>query len=137
MHRNVLPIPNVPPIGLTTFDAKDPDTKFPPIRPVRPPTGAPNVLIAAGVFTRRTESRSTATTFSDCRRRMWKAQVKFLRVSIRYAWSSHTTAAALPRGARYLCSSTERKPARAALSKRSHLLLERSPWTWDMKLDRQ
>ena len=30
---------------MTTFDAKDPDTTFPPIEPLRPPTGAPNVLI--------------------------------------------------------------------------------------------
>jgi arylsulfatase len=30
---------------LTTYDAKDPDTKYPPIEPLRPPTGAPNVLI--------------------------------------------------------------------------------------------
>ena len=41
IQRSVLPIPDVTPIGLTTFDAKDPDTKYPPIRPVRPPTGAP------------------------------------------------------------------------------------------------
>jgi hypothetical protein len=27
------------------YDAKDPDAKFPPIRPVRPPVGAPNVLM--------------------------------------------------------------------------------------------
>ena len=31
--------------GLTTYDAKDPNTKYPPIVPLRPPTGAPNVLI--------------------------------------------------------------------------------------------
>jgi arylsulfatase len=30
---------------LTTYDAKDPDTKFPPITQLRPPKGAPNVLI--------------------------------------------------------------------------------------------
>jgi arylsulfatase len=30
---------------LITYDAKDPDTKFPPIEPLRPPKGAPNVLI--------------------------------------------------------------------------------------------
>jgi arylsulfatase len=30
---------------LTTFDAKDPDTTYPPIEPLRPPAGAPNVLI--------------------------------------------------------------------------------------------
>ena len=31
--------------GLTTYDAKDPDTSFPPIEPLLPPEGAPNVLI--------------------------------------------------------------------------------------------
>src|SRR6478736_6417998 len=45
VQRNVLPIPDVTPIGLTTFDAKDPDTKYPPIRLLRPPAGAPNVLV--------------------------------------------------------------------------------------------
>src|SRR6188472_2343964 len=45
IQRSVLPIPDVTPIGLTTFDAKDPDTKYPPIRPISPPAGAPNVLI--------------------------------------------------------------------------------------------
>src|SRR4026208_1474068 len=45
IQRSVLPIPDVPPIGLTTFDAKDPDTKYPPIRPIFPPAGAPNVLV--------------------------------------------------------------------------------------------
>jgi arylsulfatase len=45
IQRSVLPIPDVTPIGLTTFDAKDPDTKYPPITPLRPPTGAPNVLV--------------------------------------------------------------------------------------------
>jgi Sulfatase len=44
-QRSVLPIPDRKPIGLTTYDAKDPDTKFPPISPLRPPVGAPNVLI--------------------------------------------------------------------------------------------
>jgi arylsulfatase A-like enzyme len=43
--RQVLPIPDRKPVGLTTYDAKDPGTKFPPIQPLRPPTGAPNVLI--------------------------------------------------------------------------------------------
>ena len=31
--------------GLVTYDAKDPDTKFPPIEQLRPPKGAPNVLL--------------------------------------------------------------------------------------------
>jgi arylsulfatase A-like enzyme len=43
--RAVLPIPHRPGVGLTTFDAKDPDTSFPPIEPLTPPAGAPNVLI--------------------------------------------------------------------------------------------
>src|SRR6478752_4456860 len=45
VQRSVLPIPDVTPPGLTTFDAKDPDTKYPPIRQLRPPAGAPNVLV--------------------------------------------------------------------------------------------
>ena len=32
-------------VGVTTYDAKDPATKYPPIEPLRPPKGAPNVLI--------------------------------------------------------------------------------------------
>jgi arylsulfatase len=40
-----LPIPDRQHVGLTTYDAKDPDTKFPPIRDIQPPAGAPNVLI--------------------------------------------------------------------------------------------
>jgi len=45
IQRTVLPIPDQPHVGLTTYDAKDPDTKYPPIRELRPPQGAPNVLI--------------------------------------------------------------------------------------------
>jgi arylsulfatase len=41
----MLPIPDRPSPGLTTYDAKDPDTAFPPIEPLLPPEGAPNVLI--------------------------------------------------------------------------------------------
>ena len=43
--RNVLPIPAKQRTGLITYDAKDPDTKYPPIEQLRPPKGAPNVLI--------------------------------------------------------------------------------------------
>ena len=43
--RTMLPIPDRPSPGLTTYDAKDPDTAFPPIEPLVPPVGAPNVLI--------------------------------------------------------------------------------------------
>jgi arylsulfatase len=43
--RATLPIPDRPAPGLTTYDAKDPDTSYPPIEPLLPPAGAPNVLI--------------------------------------------------------------------------------------------
>ena len=43
--RTMLPIPDRPATGLITYDAKDPDTAFPPIEPLLPPEGAPNVLV--------------------------------------------------------------------------------------------
>ena len=43
--RTMLPIPDRPAPGLTTYDAKDPDTAFPPIEPLTPPEGSPNVVI--------------------------------------------------------------------------------------------
>jgi arylsulfatase len=43
--RSVLPVPDRPHVGLTTYDATDPDTAYPPIREIRPPDGAPNVLV--------------------------------------------------------------------------------------------
>jgi arylsulfatase len=45
MQRDVLPVPDRPHEGLITYDAKDPATSFPPIEPLRPPAGAPNVLV--------------------------------------------------------------------------------------------
>ena len=44
-QRTILPIPDKQHVGVTTYDAKDPDTKFPPIERLRPPQGAPNVLV--------------------------------------------------------------------------------------------
>ena len=38
-QRTSLPNPDIPPPGLTTYDAKDPDTTYPPIVPLRPPAG--------------------------------------------------------------------------------------------------
>ena len=43
--RAMLPIPDRAASGLTTYDAKDPETAYPPIEPLLPPAGAPNVLI--------------------------------------------------------------------------------------------
>jgi hypothetical protein len=39
LSRDNLPTPDIPPAGLTTYDAKDPDTSFPPVDPLRPPEG--------------------------------------------------------------------------------------------------
>ncbi len=42
LNRTILPIPEPKHVGLTTYDAKDPDTRYPPIRRCgrlsRPPT---------------------------------------------------------------------------------------------------
>src|SRR5262245_48921905 len=43
--RSALPIPDRPHVGLTTYHARDPDASFAPIEPLRPPAGAPNVLV--------------------------------------------------------------------------------------------
>jgi arylsulfatase A-like enzyme len=45
MSRSTLPIPHRGHVGLTTYDAKDPDTSYPPIEALRPPEGAPNVVL--------------------------------------------------------------------------------------------
>ncbi|WP_408014613.1 arylsulfatase [Rhodococcus xishaensis] len=43
--RQILPIPPDVYSGTILYDAKDPDATYPPIRPLRPPAGAPNILI--------------------------------------------------------------------------------------------
>ena len=44
-NRSHLPIATPERSGFIAYDAKDPDSKFPPIEQLRPPKGAPNVLI--------------------------------------------------------------------------------------------
>jgi hypothetical protein len=44
-HRSHLPIATPKRTGPVTYDARDPDTTFPPIERLRPPKGAPNALI--------------------------------------------------------------------------------------------
>ena len=44
-HRSHLPMPNTPRAGFIAYDAKDPDYRTAPIEQLRPPNGAPNVLI--------------------------------------------------------------------------------------------
>jgi len=45
ISRDVLPIPDHPYEGELPLDAKDPEAKFPPIEPLLPPAGAPNVVV--------------------------------------------------------------------------------------------
>jgi arylsulfatase len=45
VDRTRLPIPDAPSASLDVFDAKDPAAVFPPIEQLRPPEGAPNVLV--------------------------------------------------------------------------------------------
>ncbi len=45
ISRTHLPIPRRQHVGLTTYDAKDPETSFPPIEALRPPAGSPNVVV--------------------------------------------------------------------------------------------
>jgi arylsulfatase len=44
-QREILPIPDRPYTGPVMYDAKDPEARFPRIEPLRPPQGAPNVLV--------------------------------------------------------------------------------------------
>jgi arylsulfatase len=46
VDRAVLPLHEPAYVGRVMLDAKDPASEFPPIEPVRPPVGAPNVIIA-------------------------------------------------------------------------------------------
>ncbi len=47
--RSALPIPEQAYTGLVKYDAKDPESKFPPIEPLWPPKGGPNVLIYTSI----------------------------------------------------------------------------------------
>jgi arylsulfatase len=99
LPRQVLPIPDRKPVSLTTYDAKDPDTKFPPIRPLRPPAGAPTCSSSCSM-TSALAPRARSAVRADADRRTARRQgLKYTRF--------HTTA---------LCS-----PTRAAmLSGRNH-----------------
>ena len=43
--REVLPVPDRSRVGPTMYVATDPNAEYEPIRPLRPPDGAPNVLL--------------------------------------------------------------------------------------------
>lgn len=57
-HRSHLPMPNTIRPGLITYDAKSPDTKFPPIQELRPPKGAPNLNSCLGAWDASTKTAS-------------------------------------------------------------------------------
>ncbi|MDC0747500.1 arylsulfatase [Polyangium sp. rjm3] len=44
-QREILPLPDRPYVGPLPYDTKDPDAEFPPIERIRPPEGAPNILV--------------------------------------------------------------------------------------------
>ena len=43
--RDILPIADLPYAGPTMYDARDPSIRHEPIEPLRPPAGAPNILL--------------------------------------------------------------------------------------------
>ncbi len=43
--RDILPIPDRPHVSPTMYDARHPDANYEPIRPLRPPDGAPNIFL--------------------------------------------------------------------------------------------
>lgn len=45
IERSILPIPDRAYSGPLYYDAKDPEAKFEPITPLRPPEGAPNIML--------------------------------------------------------------------------------------------
>lgn len=45
LPREILPIPDVPYAGPTMYDARNPDAKYKPVEPLRPPEGAPNIFL--------------------------------------------------------------------------------------------
>ena len=97
----MLPIPDRPHTGLVTYDAKDPDTSFPPIVPLRPPAGAPERADRAARRrrVRRVDRRSVARSHCPTAERLAAGGLKFNRF--------HTTA---------LCSPTRQ----ALLTGRNH-----------------
>lgn len=43
--REVLPMPDRPRVGATMYDAEHEDASYEPLRPLRPPAGAPNIVV--------------------------------------------------------------------------------------------
>jgi len=45
LPREILPVPDVAYAGRVMYDARDPDARYAPIEPLRPPAGAPNIFL--------------------------------------------------------------------------------------------
>ena len=45
LPRDILPIPDRPYVGSTMYQARHPDARYEPIRPLLPPEGAPNIFL--------------------------------------------------------------------------------------------
>ena len=70
--RSHLPMPTPARTGLITYDAKDPDTKYPPIEQLRPPKGAPNVLIIRSMMPGSARRAPSAARARRRPRRSWR-----------------------------------------------------------------
>jgi hypothetical protein len=65
-RRDVLPIPDLAPVGVTTYDAKDPETAFAPIEVVprpRTPTTGSSPTSRSGSRWRASRRPGPSTTF--------------------------------------------------------------------------
>ncbi len=72
VQRTVLPIPDRPRTGLVTYDAKDPDTKFPPINQLRPPKGAPTYSSSCLTISALAHPAPLAVRVTRRRRNAWR-----------------------------------------------------------------
>ena len=86
--RQVLPIPDQPHVGLVTYDAKDPDTVFPAIEPLRPPGGAPNVLArTVGVIAATVSALGAFGTVQF--QPFWNLLIIIVDIAVIWALTSH------------------------------------------------
>jgi hypothetical protein len=127
--RTMLPIPDRPSFGLTTYDAKDPDTAYPPIEPLVPPEGAPNVLI---ILLDDVGFGASSTFGGPVVRRQ---QTGWPRVDCgttastpRRSWTSRTTVVDWPKAATSRCITTGQRSAPAASGQ---------PSRWSSRLTRR
>ncbi len=63
LQREILPIPDPTHVGVTLYDGKDPENKYPPIEPLRPPKEAPNMLIV--LIDERSDRHEESLYFND------------------------------------------------------------------------